>query len=250
MKLQQIRNATLIMEYNGKKILTDPVLLPKHGIESFAGKERNPIVDLPFEAKEVIKGIDMILVSHLHQDHFDDAAKELLPKQIDLFCQPGDEERIKEFGFTRVTPIEDEQIFNGITITRTSGHHGTGQWEKNLGNVSGFVFEAQNEPVLYWAGDTIFCAEVENVIQKVSPNIILTHSCGAMIEDSGPIIMDAQQTIETCKAAPDSIIVATHMEALDHGTVTRDDLRKFARENRISDEQLLIPLDGEILNFP
>ena len=249
MKIQQIRNATLKIKYHNKTILTDPVLLPKHGIESFAGKERNPTVDLPFEAKEVINGIDMVLASHLHMDHFDDAARKMLPKDISIFCQPGDEKRLAADGFTSVTPVEETITWENITITRTGGHHGTGQWEKDLGNVSGFVLKAANEPVLYWAGDTIFCKEVETAIESHSPDIFLTHSCGAELGDSGPIIMDAQQTVKTCKAAQGAIVIATHMEALDHGTVTRDELRKIANENNISQNRLLIPLDGEMLEF-
>jgi L-ascorbate metabolism protein UlaG (beta-lactamase superfamily) len=249
MEIQQIRNATLKIKYNGKMILTDPVFSAKHSIDPFDGKERNPIVDLPFDAKEVIQDIDMVIVSHHHDDHFDDAAKELLPKDIPLFCQPGDEEKFKSYGFSNVTPVQDKIVWNNISFIRTEGHHGTGKWAQKLGNVSGFVIQSDNEPVLYWAGDTILCKEVENAIHRFSPNVIITHSGGAMLENSGPIIMDAQQTIKTCKIASDSFIVATHMEAFDLTTVTRDDLRKVAKENKISKEQLLIPLDGEILNF-
>lgn len=80
MKIQLIRNATLKISMAGITLLTDPVLLPRHGIDSFAGIERNPTVDLPFPAAEVIKDIDMVLVSHLHRDHFDDGPKTCCPR--------------------------------------------------------------------------------------------------------------------------------------------------------------------------
>ena len=70
-----------------------------------------------------------------------------------------------------------------------------------------------------------------------------------MIEDSGPIIMDAQQTIDTCKIAFNSILVAVHLEAFDLTTVSRKDLRECAKKNKIANDRLRIPFDGEILSF-
>jgi L-ascorbate metabolism protein UlaG (beta-lactamase superfamily) len=250
MQIQQIRNSTMRLKIAGKTILTDPVLLPKHGIESFAGIEKNPIVELPVPAQDVIKDIDLVLVSHIHQDHFDDGAKKMLPKDIKIFCQPENEEAIKENDFSDVNPIDDTIEWENIHITRTPGKHaGNEKWQDILGTVSGFIFKADNEPVVYWAGDTILYDEIENIITSVKPDIILTHSCGAKIGDSGPIVMDAEQTIAVCKLAPKSIIIATHIDALDHGTVTRAELRAYAEKNGISKAQLLIPDDGQTLTF-
>jgi len=250
MQIQQIRNATLRISIADKTILTDPVLLPKHGIESFAGIEKNPIVDLPFPAEDVIRDIDILIISHLHRDHFDDRAKEILPQNIPIICQSGDENTIKESGFSSVTPIEDRLEWEDIQITRTPGKHaGNEKWENILGKVSGFILKADNEPVVYWAGDTILYEEIEKIIHTVKPDIILTHSCGAKLQDSGPIVMDAEQTIGVCKMAPKSIVVATHMEALDHGTVSREDLRIHAQKNGITKDRLLIPEDGQTLIF-
>jgi len=250
MQIQQIRNSTLRIQIADKLILTDPVLLPRHGIESFAGIEKNPTVDLPIPAQEVIKNIDLVLLSHLHQDHFDDGAKRMLPREIKIFCQPGNDNAIRESGFLNVTPIETSILWENIQITRTPGRHaGNEKWEAILGTVSGFIFRADNEPVIYWAGDTVLYDEIETLITTVKPDIILTHSCGAKLQDSGPIVMDAQQTIAVCKLAPDAIVIATHIDALDHGTVSRKELRFYARKQGILDNQLLIPDDGQTLTF-
>ena len=45
------------------------------------------------------------------------------------------------------------------------------------------------------------------------------------------------------------IVIATHMEALDHATVSREELRAYAKANGIQPERLLIPADGERLVF-
>jgi hypothetical protein len=81
------------------------------------------------------------------------------------------------------------------------------------------------------------------------PNIIIIHSSGAKLDESDPIVMDAEQSIAVCRVAPQAIVVATHMEAFDHGTVSRAALRAAAEATGIQPQQLLIPVDGEILNF-
>ncbi len=234
----------------GKTILTDPVFSVKHGIESFAGIEKNPTIDLPFPVADILKDVDMVLVSHLHQDHFDAAAKEILPKDLPIFCKPEDENNIRESQFKKITAVDKTTTFEGIGITRTPGSHADNiKWQDILGSVCGFVFRAENEPTVYWAGDTILTDEVKKTIRDTQPDIIITHSCGAVLDDSGPIVMDSQQTIEVCKTAPDAIVVAIHLEALDHGTVTRDDVRKLANEQNIPNDRLLIPEDGDAITF-
>jgi len=250
MKIQLIRNATLRISMAGTTLLTDPVLLPRHGIDSFAGIERNPTVDLPFPAEEVIKDIDMVLVSHLHLDHFDDGAKKMLPKDIPILCRQVNEADLKNYEFFKGDPIETQMTWQNIEITPTSGRHaGNEKWEAILGRVSGFVLRAPGEPVVYWAGDTVLYDEIEAILTSVKPDIILTHSGGAELGDSGPIVMDAGQTIDVCKLCPDARVVAIHMEALDHCKVSRQALRDLATENKIPRDRLFIPEDGEILIF-
>ena len=79
--------------------------------------------------------------------------------------------------------------------------------------------------------------------------MLITHSCGAVWGDNVLIVMDAEQTVKLCQAAPEAVIVATHMEALDHATVSRTDLRLLAEKEGIGARQLIIPGDGELLSF-
>jgi L-ascorbate metabolism protein UlaG (beta-lactamase superfamily) len=91
MKIQHIRNATMRMTYAGRKILADPMLAPKDAYDPFVGIARNPTVELSLAPEAVMAGIDGVIVSHNHPDHFDETALDLLPKKILLFCQPVDE---------------------------------------------------------------------------------------------------------------------------------------------------------------
>ena len=245
MQLQLIRNATMRITYANHLFITDPFLAGKHSIRSFANISPNPLVDLPCAPEEVLDGIEMALISHLHIDHFDPLAEEMLPKDLPLFCQPGDEEQLAGKGFSSITIVDESASWQGITLTRTPGQHGSGEWIERMGKVSGFIIQADGEPAVYWMGDTIWCEAVEQVIQNTQPDIIITHSSGAKFGDSDPIVMDAAQTIAVCKAAPQATIIAIHLESLDHGTVSRADLRTRASAEGISPERLLIPDDGE-----
>ena len=191
----------------------------------------------------------MAVISHLHSDHFDQTAKDLLPSELTIICQSSDVEELRKQGYRNATGVIGELKWNTIKITRVGGHHGTGKVREMMGEVSGFVFEAENEPTVYWAGDTIWCDDVAMAIEQYQPNIIITHSCGAVWDKNVLILMDAEQTVDVCKAALNSIVIATHMEALDHATISRNELRAHAEANGIMPTQLLIPADGESLEF-
>ena len=248
MNIQLIRNATLCINYAGHTFLVDPFFAPKLTLPSFAGRSQNPLVDLPVTPTEIIDGVEMVVVSHLHGDHFDPLAQEKLPKDIPIFCQPGNEEQIGEKGFSNVFPIDAKVIWNGITIARTAGRHGTSEAVlSDMGAVSGFVFKATGEPSLYVAGDTVWYADVQAAIDQHQPDVIVTHSGGALWGDNELIIMDAEQTVAVCRYAQNSTVLAIHLEALDHCLTSRADLREYARNAGISEEQLIIPADGFLI---
>ncbi len=69
--------------------------------------------------------------------------------------------QIKEAGFSKVSIVEKEVDWHGVKITRTPGQHGNEGWAAQMGNVSGFIFQAENERTIYWTGDTIWCEPVK-----------------------------------------------------------------------------------------
>jgi L-ascorbate metabolism protein UlaG (beta-lactamase superfamily) len=247
MHFRLIRNATFRLNYAGRLLLMDPFLAPKHSLPAFDNISPNPIVDLPCAPQEVLQGVECVVLSHLHGDHFDQLAQELLPKNTTIYCQPGDETRVTEAGFLDVNPVEHFTTWQGIKITRTPGQHGTGFLAEQMGQVSGFVFQAPGEPTLYWAGDTIWYEEIAGVIDRFAPDIIMTHSSGARFGDSDPIVMDAEQTIALCQKAAAATVIAIHMESLEHGRVTRAELAALAEASGLRSGQLLIPADGETI---
>ncbi|TXI02668.1 MAG: MBL fold metallo-hydrolase [Rhizobium sp.] len=248
MQLELIRNATLKVIYGGHLVLIDPYFAPRHSLPSFTGRSPNPMTELPRSIDDILQGVELVIISHLHTDHFDGVAKERVPKSLPILCQSGDEGDIRAAGFTNVTPLTQPTEWHGLTITPREGSHGVGPVVEKMGPVIGFTLEAAGEPLVYWAGDTVLYPPVAETIRQVSPDIIVTHSCGARW-DGDLIVMDADQTLEVGRMAPQATIVATHMEALDHATVTRGDLRRAADAAGVDPARLLIPADGKTLRL-
>ncbi|MBI9073961.1 MAG: MBL fold metallo-hydrolase [Desulfatibacillum sp.] len=249
MKIQLIRNATMKIIYSGKTLLTDPMLSPKDAIRSFAGVAKNPTVDLPLSLEQIVQGVDAVIVSHTHPDHLDETGIAALEKNLPVFCQPVDEAQLRENGFQNILSVETTRTWEGITINRTGGRHGEGEIGQLMGTVSGFVFQAEGEITVYWVGDSIWCEEVKEVIDRLSPDVIITHSGGATIPGHDPIIMTGEQTIQLAQAAPNAKVVAIHMESLDHCTVSRKALREMGDQDVIPASRLIIPKDGETISL-
>ena len=129
MKIQQIRNATIIIEYAGKRFLVDPVLGEKGSFAPFPFSHhqelRNPLHDLPMKSEEIVNNIDCVLLTHLHLDHIDNTAYKLLNKKVHIFVQDEQKRKtVKSFGYTNVeTPGEDFR-FGEIRLSKTESRHG------------------------------------------------------------------------------------------------------------------------------
>ena len=80
--VQQIRNATVKIDFSGTTFLVDPMLSAKGEFPGFPGTYRselkNPLVELPFSAKDVLESVDAVVVTHTHTDHWDEAAQKLI----------------------------------------------------------------------------------------------------------------------------------------------------------------------------
>lgn len=247
--VQLVRNATLVLDYAGKKILVDPMLSPKGAIDSWAGIQKNPTVELTMPVEEIVKDIDLVIVTHTHEDHFDKPASSTLNKSVELIMQPADKEFFKKEGFINATVVEGQKVWNGITINRVEGKHGSGKVLEMMGKTSGFVLQAKNQPTVYIVGDTIWNEDIKKDIEKFKPDYIIVNSGGALIKGFGdtPIIMNEMQTMALVAASGKAKVIAVHMNALDHCFTTRAILKKKAAELKIGKDKLIIPEDGEKL---
>ncbi|MGH1280479.1 MBL fold metallo-hydrolase [Bacillus basilensis] len=253
MNIHQIRNATIVVEYAGKRFLIDPMLAEKGTYPPFPNSPRqdqnNPLVSLPVSVENIINNIDAVIVTHLHLDHFDEAAQRILPKDIKLFVQnEEDATEVRNAGFKNVEVLQEDTIFEGIQLLKTKGEHGRGEILKLAGLVCGVVFKHQSEKTLYVAGDTVWYDEVQKVIDTHKPEIIVVNGGDNQFFEGGSLIMDKEDIYKVYKAAPNSQVIVVHMEAVNHWNLSREELKSFINEKGIS-STVSVPDDGESYTF-
>ncbi|SMD14750.1 MBL fold metallo-hydrolase [Sporomusa malonica] len=250
MKIRHLRHATFHLLMQEVTFLVDPVLSPAEGmtpIDNSPNQRRNPLVELPVSAELVMKA-DACLVTHMHRDHFDSAAGELLPKAMSVFCQPEDLDKLKQLGFEDVQPVNPAATWKAIAIERTGGQHGTGEIGQKMAPVSGYVLNAAGEPTLYIAGDTIWCPEVADSLATHKPEVIVLNGGAARFNQGDPITMGMQDIFQVCRHAPAAKVVVLHMEAINHCLLTRAELNAFLSQEGL-DNRVTVPADGQWLEF-
>jgi L-ascorbate metabolism protein UlaG (beta-lactamase superfamily) len=253
MKIQQIRNATIVVEYAGKKFLIDPFLAEKGTYPPFPNSLRqdqnNPLVSLPTSINDIINNVDAVIVTHLHLDHYDDAAKKALPKDIKMFVQNEDDANVvRNDGFQNIEVLQEDTVFEDVQLIKTKGEHGRGEILKLAGLVCGVVFKHHNEKTLYVAGDTVWYEAVQEVIGTHKPEIIVVNAGDNQFLEGGSLVMGKDDIYKVYKAAPTAKIIVSHMEAVNHWTLSREELNEFIREKGIS-SNVLVPEDGESYSY-
>jgi L-ascorbate metabolism protein UlaG (beta-lactamase superfamily) len=247
MEIHLLRHATLLVTIAGRRLLVDPMLAnpgTAPPVANSPNQRPNPLVPLPLPARDAAAGIDAVLVTHTHRDHWDDAAVAVLAKTLPIFCQVEDEAKIRGAGFSDVRPVRESAPWDDVTLHRTGGRHGTGEVGRRLAPVSGFVLRAPGEPVLYIAGDTIWCPEVDAALREYAPAVAVVNAGAAQFLEGGPITMTADDVAAAAQAAPAAKIVAVHMESINHCVMRRPDLAAALRQAGLA-SRVAIPADGE-----
>jgi L-ascorbate metabolism protein UlaG (beta-lactamase superfamily) len=168
-------------------------------------------------AEDVLDGVDLCIVTHLHRDHFDD----LIPLALPILTQPESADELRSRGHTNVTTHHPD-------IPMTRGHHGTGEIGRALGPVSGWVVDG-----VYIAGDTILCDEVRDARERYEPRATIVNGGGARFLEGDPIVMTAAEVAQL-----DGTVVVVHLEAINH-----------CLEPRSAYTGAIVPLDGEVLDL-
>ena len=261
MQFQQIRNATTKVTYGGRTFLFDPMFTPKDGFPPIPGcanpELRWPTAELPMPVPEILAGVDAVIVTHCHIDHLDPTAIQALDKALPVFAQDEtDAATLRGAGFADVRELAPEgTAFGGVTLCKTPCRHGAPEKAKPVFaavgiryEAMGVVLKAAGEPTLYMVGDTIWYEAVAESLARFRPDAAVINAARAETGGSGPIIMGLEDIAALHEAAPEMKIVASHLDTVGHATLSRADIRAWAREKGLTDI-LLVPEDGEILTF-
>ena len=256
---QHIRNATAKIEMAGSTFLVDPYLAPKGSYAGFEGtinsQKRNPLIDMKEPVEKVLEGVDAVIVTHTHADHWDEYAQKVLPKTLPIFVQnAGDARIIRSQGFKDVRVVGKNTEFNQVKLSKTGGQHGTDQMyaipqlAELAGEAMGVVMQADGEKTLYIVGDTIWNEEVDFALNRYKPEVIVMNTGYAQLQGfSDSIIMGKADVAKARQAAPKADIITVHMDAVNHAAVTSDEMRKFVKENKLS--KVAVPREGEVLKY-
>ncbi len=256
---QHIRNATAKIHYGNATFLVDPYLAPKGSYAGFEGtvnsQKRNPLINMNKSVSDVLKGVDAVIVTHTHADHWDEYAQKVIPKTLPIFVQnAGDAKIIREQGFKDVRVVGKETEFKQVKLSKTGGQHGTDkmysvpQVAELLGDAMGVVMQTKGEKTLYIVGDTIWNQEVDFALKRYKPEVIVMNTGYAQLEgDPNSIIMGKADVAKAHKVAPKANIITVHMDAVNHTAVTSNDMRRFVKENNL--QRVTVPRESEVLKY-
>lgn len=193
-------------------------------------------------------------MTHLHEDHWDEAAARVVPKDKPIYVQNDrDAQVLREQGFTQLTVLTPNTALGDITLRKTGGQHGSDrayaipQMAERLGDACGVIFQHPAEKTLYLVGDTIWRDEVETNMRTFQPR----GHCECRLCPRyrvWPNYHGRGRCAKTHFTLPEAQIVATHMEAINHCLLTRAALKEYACDNQIA-QFVNVPEDGETLTF-
>jgi L-ascorbate metabolism protein UlaG (beta-lactamase superfamily) len=166
-----IGHATVLINFFGKYILTDPVFFEAVGvyIEGYILGPRR--ASLPALMLEDIPKPDIVLLSHAHMDHMDyktlKALTEIYPNQLDCIVAYNTKDVIEGLKWKSINIVDwDERIslnginFKGIEVQHFGWRY-PGEKERSTGNFldgrsfNGFIMERYDKKILF-GGDTTF----------------------------------------------------------------------------------------------
>jgi L-ascorbate metabolism protein UlaG (beta-lactamase superfamily) len=150
-----VGHATVLLEIDGTRLLTDPVLRGRVGPLVRHGRAPDP---------EAIAAIDAVLVSHLHRDHADLASLRRLGREMPLLIPPGSRGFFERHGFGELTELApgDSSGVGELTVTAVEAHHDGGS-RRGAGDVQPIGFLVGGSRTVYFAGDTGVFAGMERL---------------------------------------------------------------------------------------
>jgi L-ascorbate metabolism protein UlaG (beta-lactamase superfamily) len=218
-----VGTATVILRYGGFTILTDPNFLHAgdhvhlgYGLTSM--RRTNPAMEL-----EDLPPIDFVLLSHLHEDHFDRVVAAKLDKSLPIITTPHAARGLLKMGFLAPTPLstwESIEVRKGascLRLTSTPARHGPPVISLLLPQVMGSLIEIQSpgeaRPLrIYISGDTLVYDDIREIPRRFPDiDLALLHLGGTRL--LGVLVtMDAEQGVEAIRIVDPALAIPIHYD--------------------------------------
>lgn len=233
-----VGTATVIIRYGTLTVLTDPNFLHKgdhvhlgYGLES----ERLTDPAIPFDE---LPPIDLVLLSHLHGDHFDQLVQQKLDKRIPIVTTPQAARGMEKLGFSNTYALKTWSALNvkkgdtTLRMTAMPGRHGPALVARLLPAVMGtmldFSTSGKHDYRLYVSGDTLVYEDIEHIPQRYPDiDLALLHLGGTRILGVMKVTMDAEDGVDMLQLIAPHNAIPIHYNDYD---VFKSPLSDFQRE--------------------
>lgn len=184
LRVTWVNHATVLLQIDGRNILTDPIWSERASPVGWAGPKR---VHAPGIAFDDLPPIDAVVISHDHYDHLD------LPTLILLndlhhptfFVGRGTRallegeriEHVVELDWWRSAPLGGSVTITSVPAVHRSGRGATDRFERLW---MGYVIEASGGPV-YFAGDTGWGRHFGEIARRFGPMRLAMLPIGAYL---------------------------------------------------------------------
>lgn len=166
MRITYIGHATLLIELDGKRFLTDP-----NFDQSLGGIL--PRVSAPGIALKDLPDLDAVFITHAHADHLSFESLDGLRGNVPIFAPPAIARWLTRLGYARVTPVgPGESVHTGgvevhAAMATHKGHrYGIDRWR---GAANMYLFDTK-QISCFFAGDTALMPDTTGMIDAhISP---------------------------------------------------------------------------------
>jgi L-ascorbate metabolism protein UlaG (beta-lactamase superfamily) len=223
--LEFIGTATTLLRLGPFTVLTDPNFLHR-GQRAYLGKGLwSRRLTEPARQPADLPALDAVLLSHLHGDHFDRAARQELDRALPVVTTPPAGRRLRRWGFGGAQGLDTWQSWEtdrdgtGLRITAVPGVHAPGPARALLPPVMGSVLELEQpgRPVfrLYVSGDTLHRPWLREVVDRTGPlDAAVLHLGGTRILGI-TVTMDGRQGTDLLELLDPPVAVPVHHD--DYG---------------------------------
>jgi L-ascorbate metabolism protein UlaG (beta-lactamase superfamily) len=245
-------HASVLMEIDGVRILTDPVLSERASPFQFAGPARLHPVPL---AMQQWKNIDAVVISHDHFDHLDmDTTRQLARGGTHFFVGLGIGAHLQRWDVPAAQIHEmdwwEQTVFKGVTIHCTPARHYSGR--KSMDNSTLWASWMLKGPAhsAYYSGDTGYAPHLKAIRERLGAPDLALIKVGAYGDTWLDIHMHPEAAVQSHKDLGAAVMLPVHWATfnLAYHDWAEPIIRTVAAASRLG-VQVVTPRVGEKFEF-